>query len=700
MTTAAAPTRPFRPAEDGARAPSARRSRVAALTARPELLALLALAAVLNLWSLGTNGMANEYYSAAVRAMSESWHAFLYGSFDAAGIMTVDKPPLALWIQALSVRVFGFSAWSMLVPQALMGIAAVGLLYDLVRRRFGRAAAFTAGLVLALTPITVAIWRHNNPDALLALCSVAALWAVVRGLEDGRTRWLVLAGVCVGLGFEAKMAAALLVVPGARRGVAVDRAPRAPRRGAPAVRRRRRAGRRRARLAGAGLAHPGRRPPVDLRHDRQQHLVADPRLQRPRPAVRPGGRARRRRPAASGGGGGGGAVRRRAGRAAAAQRGLGGQAGWLLGFALVAGIALRRRRRACAGRTRAPAGCSPSAARSLTIAVAFSNAEGIFHPYYMSELAPVHGRARRRRGRRGAARRTLARIVGAAGHRRRRGHRADGARDNPGQLDWLPPPCSSAVLARRRGARRSRSARAARRSPWPPRWRLLIAPGDLGGPDARPRDERHVPRGRSRDRRGFGGGRRLGGAGGAGGAGTAPPARRGGFGGGGGGGGFGGDTSVAHRGPGLREGARRRHDRRLEPVRARRADDRGRRTSPASAASPAARARSSLAWLADAVEQGRIRWVLTDGQGGGLPQDGRVGASQVLAVAAEVGDARRLRQRPRRPAGHGGRAAGGGRLRLTSARGRGRRRDRTRRRPPGRVYRTPVGVMLPLPTRA
>ena len=81
---------------------------------------------MLNLWALSRNGMANEYYSAAVRSMSTSWHAFLYGSFDAAGVMTVDKPPLALWVQALSVRVFGFSSWSMLVPQALMGVAAVG----------------------------------------------------------------------------------------------------------------------------------------------------------------------------------------------------------------------------------------------------------------------------------------------------------------------------------------------------------------------------------------------------------------------------------------------------------------------------------------------------------------------------------------------------------------------------------------------
>src|SRR4051812_30375642 len=95
-----------------------------------------------------------------------------------------------------------------------MGVATVGLVYDLTRRVWGRPAGFVAGLALALTPISVAIARHNNPDALLILCSIGALWAVVRALEDGRTRWLVLAGVCVGLGFEAKMAAAVMVVPG------------------------------------------------------------------------------------------------------------------------------------------------------------------------------------------------------------------------------------------------------------------------------------------------------------------------------------------------------------------------------------------------------------------------------------------------------------------------------------------------------
>ena len=172
------------------------------------------LAAVLNLWALDTNGLANEYYSAAVRSMSESWNAFLFGTFDASGVMTVDKPPMALWVQALSVRVFGFHPLAILVPQALMGIGTVALTYDLVRRRFGRRAGFVAGLVLALTPITVAISRHNNPDALLILCCAGALWALVRALEDGRTRWLVLSGALVGLGFETKMAVALMVVPG------------------------------------------------------------------------------------------------------------------------------------------------------------------------------------------------------------------------------------------------------------------------------------------------------------------------------------------------------------------------------------------------------------------------------------------------------------------------------------------------------
>src|SRR5437899_9357739 len=179
----------------------------------PELAGLMVLTAVLNLWSLSRNGWANDYYSAAVRSMSSSWHNFLYGSFDASGLMTVDKPPLALWVQALSARVFGYHPLSLLVPQALMGIASVALTYDLVRRRFGRLGGFAAGLALAVTPMTVAVSRHNNPDALLVLCCVAAVWFAVRALENGSTRRLALAGVCVGLGFETKMGVALAVVP-------------------------------------------------------------------------------------------------------------------------------------------------------------------------------------------------------------------------------------------------------------------------------------------------------------------------------------------------------------------------------------------------------------------------------------------------------------------------------------------------------
>jgi 4-amino-4-deoxy-L-arabinose transferase-like glycosyltransferase len=132
------------PAGASLRGRGRRHGRVRALARRlprPELGVLIVLAAVLNLWALSRNGWANEYYSAAVRSMSSSWHNFLYASADASGVMSVDKPPLALWIQSLSVRLFGYHPLSVLVPQALMGIASVALVYDLVRRRFGRAPA-------------------------------------------------------------------------------------------------------------------------------------------------------------------------------------------------------------------------------------------------------------------------------------------------------------------------------------------------------------------------------------------------------------------------------------------------------------------------------------------------------------------------------------------------------------------------------
>src|SRR5690349_16781395 len=180
---------------------------------RPSLLALLVLTGALYLWGLGASGWGNAFYSAAVQAGSESWKAFFYGSSDAANSITVDKTPGSLWVMALSVRIFGLSSWSILVPQALMGVATTGLLFTTVRRWYGPAAGLLAGAVSALTPIAVLMFRFNNPDALLVLLMVAGAWATSRAIENGKTSWLALAGVFVGFGFLTKMLQALLVVP-------------------------------------------------------------------------------------------------------------------------------------------------------------------------------------------------------------------------------------------------------------------------------------------------------------------------------------------------------------------------------------------------------------------------------------------------------------------------------------------------------
>jgi 4-amino-4-deoxy-L-arabinose transferase-like glycosyltransferase len=182
--------------------------------ARPALLGLLAFTAVLYLWNLTRNGWANDFYSAAVQAGTKSWKAFFFGSFDSANFITVDKTPGSLWVMELSGRIFGFSQWSMLVPQALEGVASVGLLYAAVKRWFGPQAGLIAGLVLALTPVAALMFRYNNPDALLVLLMTAAAYTLVRALENGRTKWLVFCGVLLGFAFLAKMLQAFLVVPG------------------------------------------------------------------------------------------------------------------------------------------------------------------------------------------------------------------------------------------------------------------------------------------------------------------------------------------------------------------------------------------------------------------------------------------------------------------------------------------------------
>ncbi|WP_433300466.1 glycosyltransferase family 39 protein [Actinoplanes sp. CA-030573] len=180
---------------------------------RPAFLTLLLLTGVLYLWGLDKSGWANAFYSAAAQAGSASWKAFFYGSSDAANSITVDKTPASLWFMALSARIFGVNSWSILVPQALMGVAGVGLLYATIKRWFGPAAGLIAGVTLALTPVAVLMFRFNNPDALLVLMMVAGAWATTRAIENGKTKWLVLAGAFVGFGFLAKMLQALLVVP-------------------------------------------------------------------------------------------------------------------------------------------------------------------------------------------------------------------------------------------------------------------------------------------------------------------------------------------------------------------------------------------------------------------------------------------------------------------------------------------------------
>jgi 4-amino-4-deoxy-L-arabinose transferase-like glycosyltransferase len=180
---------------------------------RPALVALLGTTALLYLWNLAASGWANAYYSAAVLAGTKSWAAFFFGSLDASNFITVDKAPAALWVMEIAARVFGFNAWTVLAPQALEGVATVAIIYLAVRRWFGPAAGLLAGAVVALTPVAGLMFRFNNPDALLVLLITAATYATLRAIDHGRTRWLVLAGALVGVGFLAKELQAFIIIP-------------------------------------------------------------------------------------------------------------------------------------------------------------------------------------------------------------------------------------------------------------------------------------------------------------------------------------------------------------------------------------------------------------------------------------------------------------------------------------------------------
>src|SRR6185503_19290065 len=734
MSTVAAPRLPATGARE--------RIRARALTLprpRPELAALLVVAGLLNLWALGRNGWANDYYSAAVRSMASSWHAFLYGSFDQAGVMTVDKPPLALWVQVGFVKAFGYHPLSMLVPQALMGIASVALVYDLVRRRFGRAAGFVAGLVLATTPITVAISRHNNPDALLILCSVAALWFVVRALEDGRTRWLILSGIAVGLGFETKMAAALLVVPA----IVAAYLWIAPRGRGRAIGQLLAGG---AAMTAVGMAWPllfvltpaADRPWVSGTSDNSILSLIVGYNGLGRIDGQAGGPQSFGGGAGPGGGGGAGSVfGGDTGPFRLIGASLGGQAGWLLGFAVVGGIAIlvaSRLRRADArtGWLIAVGGAF------ATTAVAFSYAKGIFHPYYVSLLAPF-----------------TAALVGAGARQLRSGDRA--ARvlgplavaagvattlavvaNTDGAPDWLqqillPVGVLAAIVLALKIPRRVRVVALAAVL-----GALLLAPASwavqtlghatsgtfpAGGPAGQGFGGPGGPGGR-----GFGGGGRFAPPGGStqsggggfapggssqngqgsapggstqSGGGFAPPGgtpgaapggtrgaapggtrgaapggtrgaapggtpgatpsgtpggtpsgtpggttggtpggttggSTGGFGGGGGGGPFGGDSTAlrsavayakAHGGGTIAVSSQQGASTTIID---------GGGDVAALGGFSGRESEVSVSWLADAVRAGKIRWVLTDGSGGGFNRDGRVGSSTVMAAVTQT----------------------------------------------------------------
>lgn len=175
---------------------------------------LLALTAAAYLWNLGANGWGNGFYAAAAQAGADNWEAFLFGSSDIGNSITVDKPPASLWPMALSVKLFGLSTWSLMVPEVLMGVASVALVYASVARAVGRGPGLLAGYALAATPVAALMFRYDNPEALLLLLMSLAAYATVRAIDSGRIRWMALCGAALGFAFLTKQLQGLLVVPG------------------------------------------------------------------------------------------------------------------------------------------------------------------------------------------------------------------------------------------------------------------------------------------------------------------------------------------------------------------------------------------------------------------------------------------------------------------------------------------------------
>ncbi|WP_405534510.1 glycosyltransferase family 39 protein [Streptomyces sp. NBC_00075] len=353
--------------------------------------AVLVLAAVLYGWALGSLGWGNSYYSAAVKSMGQSWTNFLFGSFDPAGVITVDKPPAALWPQVISSKIFGMHGWALILPQVLEGVAGVLVLHRTVRRWAGEGAALLAALVLTLTPITVAINRDNNPDTLLVLLLVSAAYALTRALRtEGRatTWWLCASGFLIGCGFLTKMLAAWMVAPAFAVAWLVGGS------GAwiPRVRRLLGAG---AILAASSLwwvamvaLWPGDRPYIGGSEDGSAWDLVIGYNGLGRVFGSSDGTSQTMGGLAGGFGG-----RSGLGRLFNAQ--VGGQISWLLPVcalalaAAVVGVVLRRRGRLPDSAVLPASGWLLWGTWLVVCAAVFSTQKGIFHPYYTTQLAPA-----------------------------------------------------------------------------------------------------------------------------------------------------------------------------------------------------------------------------------------------------------------------------------------------------------------------
>jgi 4-amino-4-deoxy-L-arabinose transferase-like glycosyltransferase len=349
---------------------------------RPALIVLLVVTAGAYTWNLSASGYANSFYAAAVQAGTESWKAFFFGALDSSSFITVDKPPASLWLMALSGRIFGFSSWSMLLPSALEGVAAVALLYGAVKRWFGAPAGLLAGAMLAMTPAAALMFRFNNPDALLVALLVASAYCLTRAIEAASTRWIVATGALIGFAFLAKLGQAFLVLP-AFAGAYLLAAPASLRRrlaqlgyGLLAI------------VVAAGwwvaivaLLPAGSRPFIDGSPDNNIfNLIFDyDGFSRIFGSGGPGGA----------GGGGGSMFSGPTGILRLFNDLLGGQASWLLPAALIAlGVGLWLRRRAPRV-DRARAALIIWGGWLLVTAAIFSFSTGVIHTYYTVALAPA-----------------------------------------------------------------------------------------------------------------------------------------------------------------------------------------------------------------------------------------------------------------------------------------------------------------------